>query len=58
MWKYGQEDFFFFFYLTYVEPNVKLINITKLVQVIFNAWFGYFEHVGYLSCSIMLIILN
>ena len=36
MWKYGQEDFFFF-YLTYVEPNVKLINITKLVQVIFKA---------------------
>ena len=48
----------FFFYLTYVEPNVKLINITKLVQVIFKAWFGYFEHVGHLSCSIMLIILN
>ena len=27
------------------DPNIKAINITKLVQMIFNAWFGYFEYV-------------
>ena len=29
------------------NPNIKAINITKLVQMLFNTWFGYFEYVGY-----------
>ena len=29
------------------NPNIKVINITKLVQVIFNAWFGYLENGSY-----------
>ena len=33
-----------FFCITYMEPNIKVINIIKLVQMIFNAWFGYFEY--------------
>ena len=40
------------------NPNIKAINITKLVQMIFSAWFGYFEYVGYLPRRIMLIVLN
>ena len=40
------------------NPNIKVINITKLVQMIFNTWLEYFEYIGYLSCSITLIILN
>ena len=28
------------------NPNIKVINITKLVQMIFKALFGYFEYVG------------
>ena len=40
------------------NPNIKAINITKLVQIIFNAWFGYFEYVGYLPHGIPLIVLN
>ena len=43
---------------TYVEPKLNAINITKLVQMIFNSWFGYFEHVTYLLCDIMLTVLN
>ena len=31
MWKYSQEGFLC---LTYVEPNVKAMNITKLLQMI------------------------
>ena len=31
------------------NSNIKVMNITKLVQMIFSAWFGYFEHVSYLS---------
>ena len=38
--------------------NIKVINITNLVQVIFNAWFGYFEYVSYLQYGKMLIVLN
>ena len=51
--KYGQEVFF---RLTYVEP--KVVNITKLVQMIFSACFGHFEYVGYLLCDITLVVLN
>lgn len=36
----------FFFPLIW-NPNIKVINITKLVQVIFNAWFGYLENGSY-----------
>ena len=55
MWKYGQEGFFL---LTYVEPNIKAIHITRLVQIIFNTWFGYFEYVSSLPCGITLTVLN
>ena len=34
------------------NPNIEAMNITKLVQMIFSAWFGYFEYVGYLPCGI------
>ena len=34
------------------NPNTEAMNITKLVQMIFSAWFGYFEYVGYLPCGI------
>ena len=34
------------------------MNITKLVQVIFSAWFAYFKCVGYLPRCITLIALN
>ena len=40
------------------NPNVKTIHITKLVQMIFNAWFGYFEYVSYLLRGIILIVCN
>ena len=40
------------------NPNIKVINITKLVQMIFTTWFGYSEYVGYLPCGIMLFVLN
>ena len=30
------------------NPNIKAINITKLVQMILNACLGYFEYVSYL----------
>ena len=35
-----------------------MINIAKLVQMIFSAWFGYFDYVGYLPCGITLIAPN
>ena len=35
------------------NPNIKEMNITTLVQVIFNTWF---EYVGYLPCGIMFLI--
>ena len=28
------------------NPDIKTINITKLVQMIFSTWFGYFEYVN------------
>ena len=34
MQKYGQEDFF---YLLMSNTNIEVINITKLVHMIFNA---------------------
>ena len=40
------------------NPNIKVINITNLVQMIFNAWFAYFEYASYLPCGITLIVLN
>ena len=40
------------------NPNVKAINITKLVLMIFNEWYGFFEYVCYLLCGVMLIFLN
>ena len=40
------------------NPNIKVIHITKLMQMIFNAWFGYFEYVGYLPSGTMLIVVN
>ena len=55
MRQYCQEGFF---RLTMWNPNIKVINITKLVQMIFHTWFGYFEYVSYLLCDITLIVLN
>ena len=52
--KYGQEGFFSLMW----NPGIKAINITKLGEMIFNTWFGYFEYVSYLSHGIMLIILS
>ena len=40
------------------NPNIKAIHITKLVQMIFSTWFGYFEYVGYLLHVITLIVLS
>ena len=47
MRKYSQEGFV---HLTYVNvnPNIKVINIARLVQVTFKAWFGCFDYSGYL----------
>ena len=55
--KYGQGGFFFF-HLTYVKPKHQAINISKQVQMIFNACFGYIGYVGYLPCGIMLFVLS
>ena len=41
MWKYGQGGYFC---LIYVEPEHKVMNITELVQLTLNTWFGYFEY--------------
>ena len=49
---------FYYFFLFTWNPNIKVINITKLVQVIFNAWFGYLENGSYLLHDVMLIALN
>ena len=40
------------------NPNIKAINITKLVQIIFSTWFGHFEYVGYLPHGIPFIVLS
>ena len=47
-----------FFHLTCVESKHQMINIVKVVGMIFNAWYGYFEYIGYLSHGIALIFLN
>ena len=52
---------FFFFPLDLCgshTSNIKATNITNLVQVIFNAWFGYFLYLDYLQHHITLIILK
>ena len=55
MQKYSQRAFF---HLTFVDPDNKVINLTKLVQIIFSAWCGYFEYVSYLPHGITLIVLK
>ena len=40
------------------NPNIKVINITKLVQMIFSTWFGYFEYVGSLPYGITSFFLD
>ena len=58
MWKYG-EVFFFFFWLNLMWiPNIEVIKLTMLMEMIFRAWFWYFEYVLYLRPDIMLIVLN
>ena len=36
------------------NPDIKTINITKLVPRIFKAWCDYFEYVSYLPHGVML----
>ena len=40
------------------NPYIKVIHITKLVQMMVKTWFVYFEYVSYLSCGITLIVFN
>ena len=40
------------------NPNIKVINIIKQVQMIFNTWFGYFEYIDYLPRGILLMALS
>lgn len=35
------------------KSNIKGTNITKLAQMIFTAWFEYFEHVGSITLNIL-----
>ena len=59
MWKYGQEGVGFFFSAERMwNPNVKAVNITKPMQMIFNVSYGYFEYVCYLSWGVTLIFLS
>ena len=44
MWKYGSFSLIW-------NPKIRVINITKLAQMIFNFWFGYFELWYNLNCS-------
>ena len=55
MWKYDQEGFFFF---KFKLCGAHTSNITKLVQMILSAWFGYFEYVDYLPHGILLTVLK
>ena len=50
--------FVFFFCLTSVESKYQSNLITKLVQMIFLAWSGYFEYVTPLSHGTTLTVLN
>ena len=52
--KYGQEGVFPLMW----NPNIKVINKTKMVWMSFNAWFENFEYVGYLLHDIKLIVLS
>ena len=38
--------------------NPSLLNIIKLVQMIFNAGFGYFGYIGYLPHGLVLIVVS
>ena len=40
------------------NSNIKVINITEMVQMVFKVLFGYFEYVSYLLHGITLIVLN
>lgn len=40
------------------NSNIKVINITEMVQMVFKVLFGYFEYVSYLPRGITLIVLN
>lgn len=40
------------------NSNIKVINITEMVQMVFKVLFGYFEYVSYLPRGITSIILN
>ena len=51
MQKYGQGGFFSPLW----NLNIKAINITMLVQMSFNPWFGYSECVSYLLCGMMVL---
>ena len=47
------KEVFFFFHLTYVKPKHQAINISKQVQMIFNACFGYIGYVGYVWYNVV-----
>ena len=40
------------------NSNIIVSNITRLVQMIFSTWFGYFECVSYLPSGVTLTVLN
>ena len=40
------------------SPSIKVMNIAKLVQMIFIAWHRYFEYVSYLLHGIDMIVLS
>ena len=53
--------FLFYFLLNKWSPNIEMINITKLVQMIFSTWYGCSEYVDYLrhgDCSQLLSHFN
>ena len=39
-----------------MNPNIKMINKTKLVQMIFNTWFEYFEYADHILQGITLTV--
>ena len=34
------------------KVHIKVTNISKLVQMIFNIWFWYFDYLGSISCTL------
>ena len=40
------------------NSNIKVINITEMVQMVFKVLFRYFEYVSYLPHGITLIVLD